>query len=151
MPSAKLLLEEATVLDRPAGRVNRKRESAPKKTEQPRTDPVETIRHSLVMGSPGDLLRHHLAPVTLSAGLIALSGVFTWLISEKLGIEINPAFIVGAYLLLYVVRLSAVYQEARGNFYFVNRRRFYGLLLFGLVTFAPHALAYVVMKAMGGT
>lgn len=139
------LLASATAV-KGSTRGNRKRRSNYKIEHRPTTP---TIRHPLVMSSPADILRHHLAAVTLSCGLFAISGILAWLVGQMLGAAISLAAMLGIYQSLFVVRVMAAYRDARGNFYFVNRPKFYRLLLFSMLVFAPHTLAYTIFRSIG--
>ena len=106
--------------------------------------------HPLAIRTPLDLFRFFPFTVGTAATLAGLSGMLAGLIANRtLGGDIPPAWFMAGYLALFLLNLLTHYFPAKGQLFFVNRRRFLRLLAANTLLLFPHFITYSVLLGMG--
>jgi hypothetical protein len=106
--------------------------------------------HPLAIRRPLDVFRFFPLTVGTAATLAGLSGMLAGGIANRtLGGDIPPAWFMAGYLALFLLNLLTHYFPAKGQLFFVNRRRFLRLLAANAFLLLPHFIAYSVLLGMG--
>jgi hypothetical protein len=105
--------------------------------------------HPLAIRMPWDVVRFFPLTISMAAACAAISGLFAGgLANRLLGGNESPLLFMAGYLALFALNLWTHYFSARGQLFFVNKRRFLRLLLANAVVLAPHFIGYCLVTAL---
>jgi hypothetical protein len=111
-----------------------------------RPDAFAAHRHPLAIRTPLDVVRFYPVVVSASAALAGISGLLAGGIANRLlGGVASPALFMAGYLALFLLNLWSHYLSAKGQLFFVNKRRFLGLFAANALLLLPHFITHSVL------
>lgn len=105
--------------------------------------------HPLGIRMPWDVVRFFPLTIGVAATCAALSGLFAGGLANRLsGGNESPLLFMAGYLALFALNLWTHYFSAKGQLFFVNKRRFLRLLVANAVVLVPHFIGYSLVTAL---